>query len=129
MVVMCPGSTVGKTEVVWWTYAVTLDEKWYGLDDADKSVGALEPLLQSYVMSLMDCNRPDGRRLVTEFGIAGVDVLPDDLYEEGKCCRLAPSGTRETNVPHVISLVGRQNAHHRKMDFLVSYTWGRFRST
>ena len=72
-----------KSEVAWWTYAMTLDDAAYTKADADGAAVAVEYKLQDFLSDLMDCNRPGGRRLKEQLGIVGVDSLPDDLYQEG----------------------------------------------
>lgn len=86
LIVICPGVSVASEEVVWWTYSVTLDDVLYTSEDADASISILEPELQSSIVNLLDCNRPSsGRHLQTEFGIVGMDVIPNDVaQEEGK---------------------------------------------
>ena len=82
---MCPGEIVKKSEVAWWTYAVTLDDAAYTKADADGAAVAVEYKMQAFMSDMMDCNRPGGRRLQEQLGIVGVDNLPDDVFQEGKC--------------------------------------------
>lgn len=74
-------------EVVWWTYSVTLQDPKYTSEDADGAVEALEVLLRSDLLGLLQCDNPTmngERNLASDFGIVGVDYLPDDLREEGR---------------------------------------------
>lgn len=84
-VVVCPGSTPERQEAVWWTYSVTLDLPEYTVEDADGAVEVLELGLRSDLLGLMQCdNVTVGRKLASDYGIVGMDYLPDDIHEEGK---------------------------------------------
>lgn len=84
LVVFCPGTTVNRQQSVWWTYSLTMNSTSSGVEDADASVEALEPLLRFNLLDLLECNNPTRRRLASDYGILGMDYLPDDLREEGK---------------------------------------------
>ncbi len=55
----------------------------YSAEDADIAVQALEPILGSGLLDLLECDNSTGRRLASSFGIVGMDHLPDDLREKG----------------------------------------------
>ena len=56
----------------------------YTLSDADGAVLSLEPLLALNLLDILECGNLTGRRLSADFGIVGMDFLPDDLPEGGK---------------------------------------------
>jgi hypothetical protein len=81
---MCPGFTPDRLEVVTWKYSVTLESDNYTLEDADAAVKLLEPMLGSSLLGLLECGNVTGRKLTADFGIVGMDYLPNDLAEGGK---------------------------------------------
>ena len=81
---MCPGFTPDRLEVVTWKYSVTMDSNNYTLSNADEAVQSLEPMLALNLLGLLECGNVTGRRLSADFGIVGMDFLPDDLPEGGK---------------------------------------------
>jgi hypothetical protein len=101
---MCPGFTPARQAVVWWTYSVTLDLPEYTAEDADGAVQVVEQVLRSDLLGLLQCDNPTGRMLASDFGIVGIDFLPDDLREEGK--------NDESNYSHPSSPISTLNSSH-----------------
>ena len=81
---MCPGFTPDRLEVVTWKYSVTMDREKYTVKDADKAVESLEPMLASSLLGLLECGNVTARRLTADYGMVGMDYLPNDLPEGGK---------------------------------------------
>lgn len=81
---LCPGFTPDRLEVVTWKYSVTMQSNDDTLQDADAAVQIFEPTLGSDLLGLLECADVSGRRLTADFGIVGMDYLPDDNLEGGK---------------------------------------------
>lgn len=55
-------------------------------EDADVAVKTFEPLLRYNLEDILQCDNPTRRKLASDFGIVGMDYIPDDEPLGGKAC-------------------------------------------